>query len=113
VNFRFSYQNWGAYAVGALLILALIGFQWEVKNLENELRNLRSDDAAAAAAVEKFEKDFLAKQRADQKAALGALSEQEAVRRRNIDQGLNALPTAGFRSPVYWNGTPPPEKPRN
>jgi hypothetical protein len=113
VNFRLPYQNWGAYSVGALLILALIGLQWEVKNLENELRNLRSDDAAAAAAVEKFEKDFLAKQRADQKAALGALSEQEAVRRRNIDQGLNALPTAGFRSPVYWNGTPPPEKPRN
>jgi hypothetical protein len=54
VNFKFSYQNWGAYAVGALLILALVGLQWEVKNLENELRNLRSADAAAAAAVEKF-----------------------------------------------------------
>ena len=109
MNFKFSYQNWGAYAVGALLILALIGLQWEVKNLENELRNLRSADAAAAAAVEKFEKDF----KADQKAALGAISEQEAARRRNIDQGLNGLPTAGFRSPVYWNGTPSPEKPRN
>ena len=113
MNFKFSYQNWGAYTIGALLILALVGLQWEVKNLEIELRNLRSAEAAAAAAVEKFEKDLLAKQRADQKAALGALSEQEAARRRNIDQGLNALPTAGFRSPVYWNGSPPPEKPRN
>jgi hypothetical protein len=113
VNFKFSYQNWGTYAVGALLILALIGLQWEVKNLGNELRNLRSADAAAAAGVEKFEKDFLAKQRADQKATLGALSEQETATRRDIDQGLNALPTAGFRSPVYWNGTPSPEKPRN
>jgi septal ring factor EnvC (AmiA/AmiB activator) len=113
VNLKFSYQNWGAYAVGALLILAMTGLQWEIKNLENELRNLRSADAAAAAAVEKLEKDIQANQRADQKAALGTLSEQEAARRRNIDKGLSALPTAGFRSPVYWNGTPPPEKPRN
>jgi septal ring factor EnvC (AmiA/AmiB activator) len=110
VSFKLSYQNRGAYVGGALLILALVGLQWEIKNLENELRNLRSADASA---VEKLEKDFQAKQRADQKATLGALSEQEAARRRNIDQGLNALPTAGFRSPVYWNGTPPPEKPKN
>jgi septal ring factor EnvC (AmiA/AmiB activator) len=107
VNFKFLGQNWGVYAVCALLISALVGLQLEIRSVEKELRNVRSADEAAAAAVEKLERNFLAKQRADQKAALGALSDQEAARRRNIDQGLNALPTAGFRSPVYWNGTPP------
>ena len=111
MNLQSLGQNWGAYAACGLCISALVGLQLEIKSVENELRIVRSADVAAAAAVGKLEKDFLAKQRADEKATLRALSEQEAARRRNIDQGLNALPTAGFRSPVYWNRTSPQEKP--
>ncbi len=110
MNLSFLPQNWNLYAVCAVLVAALLGLQAEIKNLERELRSLRLSYSATAAAIAKLERDLFAKQAADRNAAAAAAAEQDAARRRNIDQGLNALPTGNFRSPVYWNAAPSPGK---
>jgi hypothetical protein len=97
--------------VAVLVLLGAIGI--ELKNLESKLDKLGSADSAAAAAVEKFEKDFFAKLSADEKARLAAIAEQDAARRKNIDAGLSALPSGNFRSPVYWNDKPSQEPPKH
>lgn len=56
MNFQSLGQNWGAYAVCGLCISALVGLRLEIKIVENELRIVRSADAAAAAAVENSRK---------------------------------------------------------
>jgi hypothetical protein len=41
------------------------------------------------------------------------VQQRQASDYQTVDAGLNGFPMAGFRSPVYWNGTPPREKPNN
>ncbi|MGA8659222.1 MAG: hypothetical protein WB586_24090 [Chthoniobacterales bacterium] len=105
---KLTLHNWVTPGIYALLIGALISLQLEIRNLNAELQKVRSGEASAtAAAVAKFERDLLAKQRADEKARLAAQAQEDAARRRNIDQGLNRLPMGNFRAPVYW---PEPSK---
>ena len=97
----------------AVLVAVIGAFQWEIRNLEVKLEKVRLGDEAIVAALEKFKSDLAAKQRADEKAKLGAAAEQDAARRKNIDAGLNALPTGSFREPVYWDAKKPEQKPNN
>jgi hypothetical protein len=101
-------------SVLCVVSVVIVGvLQWEIANLNSELENIRRGDTALSAAFEKFENDLAAKQRAEEKAKLGALAEQEAARRKNIDAGLNALPSGSFRQPAYWNGNQSEQKPNN
>ena len=102
-------QKWAGSAFYAVLISAIIALQVEVRNLVTELGKVRADGASAAAAVAKFERDFFAKERAEENARVTAQAAGDAARRQNIDQGLKALPYQNFRAPVYWNGKPPDE----
>jgi hypothetical protein len=99
--------------VCAALIGALAALQWEIKRLEDRQEKIRLGDAALLAAIEKFESDFLAKERAEEKARAGALAEQDAARRKQIDEALKALPMGSFRQPVYWNQNQTQQKGKN
>jgi hypothetical protein len=87
----------------SLMVAAIIGLQIEIHNLAKELAKTRLDNTSTAAAVENFERDLFAHQRAHEKESLAARAVQDAARRRAIDQGLSGLPVGNFRGPVYWN----------
>jgi hypothetical protein len=100
-------------AACAVLIAVVSGLQWEIKSLQAEQERARLREGALLAAIEKFERDLLAKQRVDEKQWLAALAEQDAARRKQIDDALKALPMGSFRQPVYWDDKQPQEKGKN
>jgi hypothetical protein len=103
-------MKWLLIAPISLLVTAMIGLQVEIHNLAKELAKARWDRTSTAAAVEKFERDLFANQRAHEKESLAARAMQDAAQRRAIDQGLSGLPVGNFRGPVYWNSPTPTQK---
>jgi hypothetical protein len=103
-------MKWLSISPLSLVVAAIIGLQVEIHNLAQELAKARWDSTSAAAAVEKFEKDLFANERAHQKESLAARAVEDAAQRRAIDQGLSGLPVGNFRSPVYWQSPTPTQK---
>jgi hypothetical protein len=95
------------------LIATLATLQWEIKRLEDRQEKIQLGYTALLAAIQKFENDLLAKERAEEKAKATALAEQDAARRKQIDDALKALPMGSFRQPVYWNQNQAQEKGKN
>ena len=91
----------------SLLVAAIIGLQIEIRNLAMEVAKARWEGTSTAAAMEKFERDFFANQRAHEKERIATQSTQDAARASCIDQGLSGLPVGSFRGPVYWNSRTP------
>ena len=87
----------------SVLISTSAGLQLEVNRLSKSLENIRASDAKAASALSKFEHDLFGRMKAEENARQAALAAQDAARRRDIDKGLNGLPTHNFRGPIYWN----------
>jgi hypothetical protein len=88
------------------LVAAIASLQWEIINLNSDLEKLRVGDLTVVAAIQKFEKDLIAKQRADEKARLAAQAIQDAQRNAALQQGLNWLPTGDMNKPVLWGDQP-------
>ena len=103
-------MKWLLIAPISLVVASIIGLQVEVHSLAKALAEARLESTSAAAAVEKFEKDFFANERARQKESLAARAMEDAAQRRAIDRGLNGLPVGNFRGPVYWNSPTPTQK---
>lgn len=103
-------MKWFSPAAISILVAAIIGLQVEIHNLAKELAKARWDSTSAAAAVEKFEKDLFANERAHQKESLAARAMEDAAQRRAIDRGLSGLPVGNFRSPVYWKSPTPTQR---
>jgi len=90
------------------LVAVIATLHWEIINLNSNLEKLRVGDLTVVAAIQKFEKDLIATQRADEKARLAAQTMQDAQRNAALREGLNWLPTGDMNKPVLWGSQPKP-----
>jgi hypothetical protein len=88
-------------ALAAIVVPSVTALEWQVNSLNRNLESLRATGVSQSQAIAKLEHDLFGRLNAQENAKRAASAQQDAARRRDIDQGLKRLPA--ISGPVYWN----------